>query len=141
MKKILIINANYYNDITSELVKSAIKILKKKKFKRNIIFAPGAFETPFIVRRNIKKFDGFLVIGCIIKGDTPHFNFICKSTFDSLQKLSIKYNKPITNGIITALNKKQAYQRCGKLKSSKLNKGIESANALISVLLNDPKKV
>ena len=63
---------------------------------------------------NIKKFDGFVALGCVIKGQTPHFNLICSSTFKAILDLSINYNKPIGNGIITALNLTQAKNRSKK---------------------------
>tara|TARA_B100001741_G_C16050628_1_gene368585 strand:- start:110 stop:535 length:426 start_codon:yes stop_codon:yes gene_type:complete len=141
MKKILIINANYYNNITSKLVISATKILKRNNFKIYKINVPGVFEIPIAIRKNIKKFDAFLALGCVIKGQTPHFNLICNSTFDAILELSITYNKPIGNGIITAFNLKQAKQRCGKNKSSKPNKGLEAANAVVSILMNATKKI
>ena len=80
-------------------------------------------------------------MGCVIKGKTPHFDLICKSVFDLILKLSIDYNKPIGNGIITALNIVQAKERCGFIKSSKPNKGLESALAVLSILKNGPKKI
>ena len=141
MKKILIINANYYNNITSKLVISATKILKRNNFKIYKINVPGVFEIPIAIRKNIKKFDGFVVLGCVIKGKTPHFEFICKATFNSISYLSIIYNKPIGNGIITSHSIKQAYERCGKIKSNKSNKGLEAAKAVISILKNGPKKI
>ena len=141
MKKILIINANYYNDVTSKLVESAIKKLKKNKFKISIITVPGVFEIPVAIRRSISKFDAFVAIGCVIKGQTPHFDLICNSSFKAILDLSVIYNKPIGNGIITALNKKQAYQRSGRLRSKKPNKGVEAVNAIISILKYGPKKI
>ena len=141
MKKILIINANYYHDITSRLVNSAIKVLKNKRLAVKVVTVPGVFEIPFAIRKNIKKFDGFIAIGCVIKGKTPHFDLICSSVFDVILNLSITYVKPITNGIITALNKKQAYERCGKIDSKKQNKGVESARAIISFLNNGKQKI
>ena len=119
MKKILIINANYYKDITSKLVIAAKNKLKKNNTNIRLVYVPGVFEIPIIIRKNIKKFDAFVAIGCVIKGKTPHFDLICKSTFNAIMNLSINYNKPIGNGIITALNKKQAHERCGNLKSKK----------------------
>ena len=95
MKKILIINANYYNEITSKLVEASISTLKKKKIKISIITVPGVFEIPIAIRKNIKRFDGFVAIGCVIKGRTPHFDLITKSTFDAILNLSILFNKPI----------------------------------------------
>ena len=140
MKKILIVNANYYNDITSKLVESATKKLKKNKYKISIKTVPGIFEIPIAIRKSISKFDGFIAIGCVIKGQTPHFDLICNSSFKAILDLSIIYNKPIGNGIITALNKKQAYQRSGKIKSKKPNKGVEAANAILSILRYGLKK-
>ena len=141
MKKILIVNANYYNEITNKLVNASKKTIKSKKFKVFLVNVPGIFEVPIIIRKNIKKFDGFIAIGCVIKGETPHFNLICNTSFDAIMKLSIEYSKPIGNGIITALNKRQAFQRCGILKSNKNNKGIEAAKAVIAILNNSTKKI
>ena len=101
----------------------------------------GIFETPIALRKNINKFDAFVVLGCVIKGKTPHFDLICKSTFDAILSLSISYNKPIGNGIITALDINQAKERCGIIKSNKPNKGLEAAKAVISILDNGPKKI
>ena len=141
MKKILIINANYYNQITTKLVQSATNSLKKKKFKLSIINVSGVFEIPIAIRKNINKFDAFIALGCVIKGKTPHFNLICSTSFNAIMKLSITFNKPIGNGIITALNMKQAKQRSGLIKSNKPNKGLEAADAVISILKNGPQKI
>ena len=141
MKKILIVNASYYKDITDELVKSSSIILKKNKYKISILTVPGVFEIPVAIKKNIKKFDAFIALGCVIKGNTPHFDLICKSIFNSISLLSITYNKPIGNGIITANNIKQAKERCGMIKSGKPNKGAEAANAVLSILNNGPKKI
>ena len=141
MKKLLIINANYYDDITKSLVLTAKNYLKKKKYNLKILNVSGIFEIPIALRKNIKKFDAFVVLGCVIKGKTPHFDLICKSTFDAILSLSISFNKPIGNGIITALNINQAKERCGFIKSNKPNKGLEAAKAVISILDNGPKKI
>ena len=141
MKKILIVNANYYKSVTDNLLKYTKKVLKDNKFNLSLHSVPGVFEIPIAIRKNIKKFDGFVVLGCVIKGKTPHFEFICKATFNSISYLSIIYNKPIGNGIITSHSIKQAYERCGKIKSNKSNKGLEAAKAVISILKNGPKKI
>ena len=141
MKKILIVNSNYYKYISNGLLSEAKKHLKKKKFKVSILEVPGIFEIPVAIRKNIKKFDGFLALGCVIKGQTPHFDLICKSTFNAILSLSINFNKPVGNGIITALNLSQAKQRSKNSKSKKSNKGSEAANAVISILKNGPKKI
>ena len=140
MKKILIVNSNYYKNISNNLVFSTKKKLLDVKFKISILNIPGAFEIPISIRKNINKFDGFVALGCVVKGQTPHFDLLCSSLFNSILNLSIKYNKPIGNGVITALNLHQARQR-SRTNSKKLNKGSEAANAVISILKNGPKKI
>ena len=140
MKKILIVNSCYYKEISSNLVLNTKKKLLNVKFKISILNIPGAFEIPISIRKNINKFDGFVALGCVIKGQTPHFDLLCSSLFNSILSLSIKYKKPIGNGVITALNLNQAKQR-SKKNSNKQNKGSEAANAVISILKNGPKKI
>ena len=125
-KKILIVIANYYKKISNDLLKSALKNLNKDKFTIKIINVPGVFEIPVTISRNIKKFHGFVALGCVIKGETPHFDFISKATTDAIMTLSINSKKPIGNGIITCLNQKQALAR-GK-------KGFEASEATKAVL-------
>ena len=141
MKQILIVNANYYDTISKNLVISSKKTLINNKMKVSIFNVTGVFEIPVAIKKNIKKFDAFVALGCVIKGKTPHFDFICKSTFDAILNLSITYNKPIGNGIITAFNIKQAKERCGLVRSNKTNKGSEAARAVMSILNNGPKKI
>jgi len=141
MKKVLIINSNYYKTISNDLVSTAKKKLISARYSTSKIDVPGIFEIPTAIRRNIKKFDAFVALGCVIKGQTPHFNLICISTFNAILKLSIDFNKPIGNGIITALNMSQAINRSKKNNFKKPNKGSEAANAVISILKNEPKKI
>ncbi len=122
-KKILIVMANYYKKISTGLLRSAKKELYGKI---NLIEVPGVFEIPIILAKNIKKYDGFVALGCVIKGETPHFSFISKAAINGIMKLSIESKKPIGNGIITCLNMKQASER--------KSKGEEAANAVNSVL-------
>tara|TARA_X000000950_G_scaffold26660_1_gene28697 strand:+ start:510 stop:935 length:426 start_codon:yes stop_codon:yes gene_type:complete len=141
MTKILIVNSNYYKDISTNLVLNAKKKLLKVKFKVSILDIPGAFEIPIAIRKNINFYDGFVALGCVIKGKTPHFDLLCSSLFNSILNLSTKHNKPIGNGVITALNLKQAKQRSKNTNLNKPNKGSEAANAVISILKNGPKKI
>ena len=124
MKKILIVIADYYEDISSSLLKSAKNNLNN--FSLKVIKVPGVFEIPITISKNIKKYDAFLALGCVIKGQTPHFDFISSATTNAIMNLSIEYKKPIGNGIITCLNQRQAKAR-GK-------KGKEAAKAVISIL-------
>jgi 6,7-dimethyl-8-ribityllumazine synthase len=141
MKKILIVNSNYYKIISNSLVENARKRLLLKKYSISIIEVPGVFEIPISIRKNIKKFDAFIALGCVIKGQTPHFDLICNSTFNAILKLSIEFNKPIGNGIITALNMDQAINRSKKSSNKRPNKGFEATQAVLSILENDPKKI
>ena len=141
MKKILIINSNYYKEVSKNLITVAKKKLINANYEVSIIDVPGVYEIPIAISKNIKIFDGFVALGCVIKGQTPHFNLICSSTFNALLNLSINFNKPIGNGIITALNLKQAKQRSEKSNINKVNKGAEAANAVISILTNEPRKI
>ena len=124
-KKILIVVANYYENIANSLLNSA-KNKIKNKYSIKVIYVPGAFEIPVTISKNLTKFNGFIALGCVIKGQTPHFDFISKATTDALMTLSITSKKPIGNGVITCLNKKQAIVR-GR-------KGSEAADAVLSVL-------
>ena len=124
-KKYLIIIADYYKDISKGLLKSAKDILPKSTSIK-IIKVPGVFEIPVTISKNIKKYDAFIALGCVIKGQTPHFDFISQATTDAIMKLSIENKRPIGNGIITCLNMKQAIAR--------KKKGREAAQAAISVL-------
>ena len=125
MKKILIVVANYYQNISKGLIQSA-----KKNFSKNYILdikeVPGVFEIPVVISKHIKRYDGFLALGCVIKGQTPHFDFISLATTNAIMDLSVSSKKPIGNGVITCLNMKQAKAR--------KRKGADAADAVISVL-------
>ena len=124
-KKILIVIANYYQNISVGLLNSA-KSLLPKNFRFKIIEVPGVFEIPVVISKNIKKYDAFIALGCVVKGETPHFDFISQATTNAIMKLSIENKKPIGNGIITCLNSKQA--------NARKRKGAEATKAVISVL-------
>ena len=124
-KNLLIVNANYYQEISAGLLKNALKLIPKK-FRIKIVNVPGVFEIPVTISKNIKKFDAFIALGCVIKGQTPHFDFISQASTNAIMKLSIESKKPIGNGILTCLNMKQAKAR--------KNKGAEAAKAVISIL-------
>ena len=127
-KKILIVRATYYQDISDELNIKALETIESFADSTGLV-VPGVFEIPVIISKYIKEYDGFIALGCVIKGETPHFDFISQSSIDAIMKLSIEHKKPIGNGIITCLNKNQAIVR------SK-TKGQEAAKAVMEVLNN-----
>ncbi len=124
MKKILIVLADYYKDISLSLLETAKSDLNN--FSLKVIKVPGVFEIPITISKNLKKYDAFLALGCVIKGETPHFDFISSASTQAIMNLSVDSKKPIGNGIITCLNMKQAKAR--------RKKGKEAARAVISVL-------
>ena len=124
-KKYLIVVADYYKEISSGLLISAQNLIPKSNIIK-IIKVPGVFEIPVTISKNIKKFDAFIALGCVIKGQTPHFDFISQASTNAIMDLSINSKKPIGNGIITCLNMKQAIAR--------KKKGAEAASAVISIL-------
>ena len=124
-KKILIIVADYYKDISLGLLNSAKKNLPRS-FEIETIKVPGVFEIPITISKYLKKFDAFIALGCVIKGKTPHFDFISQSSTNAIMDLAINSKKPIGNGILTCLNINQARVR--------KKKGAEAAKAVVSVL-------
>ena len=124
-QKYLIVIADYYKDISKGLFKSAMNVLPKTSLVK-VINVPGVFEIPVTISKNIKKYDAFLALGCVIKGQTPHFDFISHASTDAIMRLSVNSKKPIGNGIITCLNMRQAIAR--------KKKGREAALAVLSVL-------
>ena len=130
--KICIVIAKYYPEISDKLFDGAVNELKKKglSFNKKIV-VPGIFEIPVTIARKIDVYDAFIALGCVIKGKTPHFGLISSATTNAIMNLSITHKKPIGNGVITCLNKKQALKRADKNKG---NKGGEAARAVLSVL-------
>ena len=124
-KRYLIVVADYYKDIAKGLLDSALKIIPKSNIVK-IIWVTGVFEIPVTISKNIKRYDAFLALGCVIKGQTPHFDFISQASTNSIMDLSVLNKKPVGNGIITCLNMRQA-----KLRKKK---GAEAAKAVNSVL-------
>ena len=124
-KKILIVLADYYKEISDGLLKSALRNIPRSSHVK-IIRVPGVFEIPVTISKNLKKFDAFVALGCVIKGQTPHFDFISQASTNAIMDISVSQKKPIGNGIITCLNMKQAKAR--------KSKGAEAASAVVSIL-------
>ncbi len=132
--KVKVIVADYYKEITDSLTLSAITLLKKNKIKYEIIKVPGVYEIPQMIKWciNSKGPNLFIALGCVIKGQTYHFEVISDSVGESLLDLVNSNPKTlITNGIINANNKNQALKRS---KSDNKNKGQEAASALIRMI-------
>ena len=127
--KICIVTSNTHPEITGVMELKTIDQLKRnKKSKIYTRRVHGSFEIPYAISTliNEKKYEGFIAIGCIIKGQTPNFEFISNAITSAIMNLTITYKKPIGNAVITCLNRKQANER--------LQKGSEAAKAVCDTL-------
>jgi len=129
--KILIVSANYYKEISKDLELGATNTLKENHYEYEIINAPGCFEIPYLIKKNINNFRGFISLGCIINGDTYHFKVIANETSRKIMDLSVEYNVPIGFGILTCYDLEQAIIRSD---INQKNKGQEAALACIQLL-------
>ena len=129
--KILIVSANYYKEISKNLELGTINTLKENGYEYEIINAPGCFEIPYLIKKNINNYMGFIALGCIIKGDTYHFEVIANETGRKIMDLSVDNNIPIGFGILTCFTIEQAITRSDV---NQKNKGREAALACIELL-------
>ena len=134
MKKICIVVSSYNSEITDQLCNTTKDELKNSGVKKfDIVKVPGAFEIPVTISRLAKKYDGFIAIGCVIKGETTNFDLISNAITNGIMQISVNEKKPIGNAILTCFNKNQAKDR--------FNRGAEAAKAIIAVLKNGSKKI
>ena len=132
--KICIVMSTYNHDVTNKIRLSAKKELNKFNIKKvKDIEVPGAFEIPVTISKLAKKYDGFIAIGCVIKGETANFDLISDAITNGIMQISVNEKKPIGNAILTCFNKNQARDR--------FDRGAEAAKAIIAVLKNGSKKI
>ncbi len=129
--KILIVSANYYKEISNNLELGATNTLRENGYDYELINAPGCFEIPYLIKKNIDNYKGFISLGCIIKGDTYHFEVIANETARKIMDLSIEHDVPIGFGILTCYDLEQAIIRSDV---NQKNKGQEAAFACIKLL-------
>ena len=136
-KKILLVCSPYYKDITDNLIKGASDLLKSNFIDFRILNVPGALEVApaikLVLDKSLKKpfFDGFVALGCVIKGETYHFEIVANEASRALTDLSVNYSIPIGNGILTVFNKEQAIRRSDP---NQLNKGADAVRACLSLI-------
>ena len=134
-KKVLIVDANFYEDLASELVRGAVAELEKMGISYERLSVPGALEIPsaisFVSQGNEGKlFAGYIALGCVIRGETSHYDIVCGESARGLSKLALDKNLAIGNGILTVDNWEQAWARASVLKK---NKGRDAAIACLSL--------
>ena len=132
-KNILIVESRYYEDVAEMLFDAACDQLKENNFNYKSIEVLGALEIPILISKAITEdiYDGFIALGCVIKGETSHYDIVSSISAYSLSKLAIKHVVPITNGILTVDNKDQALFRADK---DKKNIGGHAAKACMNLI-------
>ena len=134
-KKVLIVDANFYEDLASELVRGAVAELEKMGISYERLSVPGALEIPSAISlvsqgNEAKLFAGYIALGCVIRGETSHYDIVCGESARGLSKLALDKNLAIGNGILTVDNWEQAWARASV---SKKNKGRDAAIACLSL--------
>ncbi|MFN7261582.1 MAG: 6,7-dimethyl-8-ribityllumazine synthase [Cyclobacteriaceae bacterium] len=135
-KKFAIVVAEWNEDITEPLFEGAYHALIEMGVKKSNIVrknVPGSFELPLAAQWEAEKKDiaAVICLGCVIQGDTPHFDYVCQGVSYGIMKVNLKTNKPVAFGVLTTLTKKQAMERAG----GKLgNKGEEAALTVVRML-------
>ena len=134
-KKVLIVDANFYEDLASELVRGAVAELEKMGISHERLSVPGALEIPSAISlvsqgNEAKLFAGYIALGCVIRGETSHYDIVCGESARGLSKLALDKNLAIGNGILTVDNWEQAWARASVLKK---NKGRDAAIACLSL--------
>lgn len=133
MKKILIVQARFYEEIADNMTKAAIDTVMEAGFEFEVINLPGVFELPAAISMAIasEKYDAYIALGCVIRGETTHYDYVCNESARGLNDLAIKHNVAIGYGVITAENRQQANVRADKAQK---NVGGKAANAAIAML-------
>ena len=133
MKKILIIEARFYEEIAGNLADAAISELENSGYEYEKISVPGTFEIPAVVGMAIdsEKYVGYIALGCVIRGETSHYDYVCSESARGLNELAINCNAAIGYGIITAENKEQANVRADK---NQKNIGGRAAKACLAMI-------
>lgn len=134
--KIGIVVAEWYSSITDELLKGALETLHDKGVSSNqivVAYCPGTYEIPFTARQLLKKVDGVITLGVVIRGETTHYDYVCDAVNQGISQLNMQGDKPVTFGVLTTENSQQARVRAG-MEGSKGNKGQEASLALLKML-------
>ena len=132
-----IVVAKWNSFITDELLAGALEVLHQKGVEDEqivVVRCPGAYEIPFIARQLLPKVDGVITLGAVIRGDTPHFHYVCDAVNRGITELNIQGNKPVVFGVLTTDNVQQAQERAGIVESEKGNKGAEASLALLEMI-------
>jgi len=125
--KVAVISTNWNQEIIKPMLEDCLSTLEKYDLEMMSYVVPGAYELPFMAQVLCKKYDAVILLGCIIKGDTPHFDIISQSISDKVLETSLNKNIPIIFGVLTTNNESEAEERAAY-------KGSEFAMSALSIL-------
>ena len=133
--KVAIISASWHPEICADLVAGAMRALEAAHVKKiKTIYVPGSFEIPLAAQKMFEKgYDAVVAVGLVLKGDTPHFDYVCQGVTQGVIDVQLKWSKPIGYGVLMCENLEQAIDRCGRA-GSKEDKGFDSALAALRLL-------
>ena len=133
--KVAIISSSWHPDFCADLVAGAIRALEAAHVKKiKTIYVPGSFEIPLAAQKMFEKgYDAVVAVGLVLKGDTPHFDYVCQGVTQGVIDVQLKWSKPIGYGVLMCENLEQAIDRCGRA-GSKEDKGFDSAIAALRLL-------
>jgi 6,7-dimethyl-8-ribityllumazine synthase len=128
--RVLIVEARFYADISDMLLAGAVAVLKDQSIKYDVIEVPGALEIPAAIAFAAERYDAFIALGCVIRGETSHYDTVCNESARGLMALSIERELALANGILTCENETQAVNRADPAKK---NKGASFAKAALAM--------
>jgi 6,7-dimethyl-8-ribityllumazine synthase len=133
--KVAIISSSWHPEICADLVAGAMRALEAAHVKKiKTIYVPGSFEIPLAAQKAFEKgYDAVVAVGLVLKGDTPHFDYVCQGVTQGVIDVQLKWSKPIGYGVLMCENLEQAIDRCGRA-GSKEDKGFDSALAALRLL-------
>lgn len=131
--RVLIATSRFYEDISSELEAGAIATLEAAGVVTEMIEVPGAFEVPGVIAMaaDSARFDGYVALGCVIRGETSHYDYVCGESARGLMSLAVERRLAIGYGILTVENREQAWARADRRQK---NKGKDAAEACLAML-------
>ncbi|MEY2672573.1 MAG: hypothetical protein RLZZ508_450 [Actinomycetota bacterium] len=131
--KVAIIASAWHNQIMDSLIAGAEASLKKAEVEFEVFRVAGAFEIPLACQVALEHFDAVVALGVVIRGDTPHFSYVCDAVTSGINQIILETSKPIGFGLLTVDNEKQALERSQKPFEGD-NKGVEAAEAVVASL-------
>jgi 6,7-dimethyl-8-ribityllumazine synthase len=133
--KVAIISSSWHLDICNDLIAGATRALEAAEVKKiKVIYVPGSFEIPLAAQKMFEKgYDAVVAVGLVLKGETPHFDYVCQGVTQGVMDVQLKWSKPVGYGVLMCDDLEQAITRSGRA-GSKEDKGYDSAIAALSLM-------